>query len=88
MRPPSLPLPEEALTRGSSLPCASTGDATTIRNYITSYAAHPNQLQYGGKALLSTFAGENCRFGQSSLNAGWLYAIKSSGLPPVSATAI
>lgn len=49
-----------------SLPCAGTGDATAIRNYVNTYANHPNQLYYSNQFILSSFSGENCLFGQGS----------------------
>ncbi|THH14940.1 hypothetical protein EW146_g5466 [Bondarzewia mesenterica] len=55
----------------SILPCASPNDAATLRNYIATYAKHPNQLIYDGKVFASTFAGESCAFGQSSSAEGW-----------------
>ena len=55
----------------SSLPCSSSNDAATLRNYITTYATHPNQLIYDGRVLASTFAGESCTFGQASPAQGW-----------------
>ena len=54
-----------------SLPCASPSDAETLRNYITTYASHPNQLIYNGRVLASTFSGESCKFGQGSVQSGW-----------------
>ena len=51
--------------------CASPDDAGVLRNYITKYAQHPNQLKYNGRAFASTFAGESCTFGQGSVADGW-----------------
>lgn len=65
-----------------SIPCAGPGDATLLRNYVTTYQSHPNQLKYKGGILVSTFAGENCRFGAGNLNEGWRQALKT-GLPPI-----
>lgn len=61
----------------SELPCATTGDVTTIRNYINTYSDHPNQLWYNDQFILSTFSGENCLFGQGNFNDGWNYAIRN-----------
>ncbi|KAJ7694797.1 glycoside hydrolase family 71 protein [Mycena rosella] len=66
----------------SSLPCASLGDATTLRNFMEPYQNHPNQFMYNGKPFVSTFAGESCRFGAGSLNDGWNNALKS-GQPAI-----
>ncbi|KAJ7471197.1 glycoside hydrolase family 71 protein [Mycena galericulata] len=65
-----------------SLPCASLQDAPPLRNYIQTYRNHPNQFMYNGKPLVSTFAGESCRFGSGNLNDGWNNALKS-GQPPI-----
>lgn len=61
----------------SELPCATAGDVSTIRNYINAYAGHPNQLWYQDRLILSTFSGENCRFGQNNFNDGWNFAIRN-----------
>ncbi|TFK52554.1 glycoside hydrolase family 71 protein [Heliocybe sulcata] len=55
----------------SVLPCSSPDNAAALRNYITTYASHPNQLKYDGKVFASTFAGESCTFGQGSVAQGW-----------------
>ncbi|CAA7261571.1 unnamed protein product [Cyclocybe aegerita] len=55
----------------SSFPCDSPDDAQTLRNLVNSHASHPNQLQYNSKTFVSTFAGENCNFGQGSAAEGW-----------------
>ncbi|KAJ3486672.1 hypothetical protein NLI96_g4080 [Meripilus lineatus] len=53
------------------LPCGSASDAETLRNYVTEFASHPNQFRYEGRVFASTFAGENCQFGQGSTAQGW-----------------
>jgi glucan endo-1,3-alpha-glucosidase len=55
----------------SSLPCASPDDATNLRNLVSTYISHPNQLQYASRAFVSTFAGESCTFGQATVPDGW-----------------
>ncbi|KAG5642064.1 hypothetical protein DXG03_003641 [Asterophora parasitica] len=75
----------------SSLPCATVADAITLRNYLTAYRSHPHQLMYPtgsasgtSRLLVSTFAGEACRFGQGTLQAAWQYALRGdSRLPAV-----
>jgi glucan endo-1,3-alpha-glucosidase len=37
------------------------------------YANSSAQAVYKNKVLVSTFAGENCNFGQSTVTAGWAY---------------
>lgn len=55
----------------TALPCNTADDAAALRNYITTYAKHPNQFMYNGRVYASTFAGESCTFGQGSAVAGW-----------------
>ncbi|KAH9936318.1 glycoside hydrolase [Fomitopsis serialis] len=38
----------------------ASSDAATLRNYITSYATHPNQLLVNGQVFASTFSGSDC----------------------------
>ena len=64
------------------IPCSASSDAAPLQNYINTYSSHPNILRYSGKMLITTFAGESCKFGQASVDAGWTFAIKT-GLPPV-----
>lgn len=53
------------------LPCNTAADAAALRNYITTYASHPNQFKYEGRVFASSFAGDTCTFGQGSATAGW-----------------
>ncbi|OCH91847.1 glycoside hydrolase [Obba rivulosa] len=55
----------------SALPGSSADDAQTLRNYITIYASHPNQLKVDGRVFASTFSGESSTFGQDSVQDGW-----------------
>lgn len=55
----------------TSLPCTTADDASALRDYVTDYASHPNQLLWDGKVFVSTFSGESCTFGQASVAAGW-----------------
>ena len=55
----------------SVLPCTQASDAATLRNYITTYATHPNQLTVNGQVFASTFSGSDCTFGQGSAQQGW-----------------
>lgn len=65
----------------TSLPCASSGDANRIRAYLTRYAAHPSQLVVGGRAFVSTFAGQTCTFGMGvDVNTAWTRVVKSNGV--------
>ncbi|KAI0077540.1 glycoside hydrolase [Panus rudis PR-1116 ss-1] len=62
----------------SSFPCQNSSDGDILRTYITGYAEHPNQVQVDGKMLISTFIGDNCTFGASSSDEGWLNTVKSN----------
>ena len=42
-----------------------------LRDYITSYADHPNQLKYNGNLFTASFAGDNCTFGADFPADGW-----------------
>lgn len=65
-----------------SLPCSTRGDVEALRQYITMYAAHPNQLMYHGKVFVSTFSGQACHFGMGDSRAGWMSALtKNFGVP-------
>ncbi|KAK0201898.1 glycoside hydrolase family 71 protein [Desarmillaria ectypa] len=55
----------------TSLPCATADDAQSIRSWVQTYTTHSNQLIYDSRALVSTFSGESCTFGQSSVVEGW-----------------
>ncbi|KAI0754950.1 glycoside hydrolase [Daedaleopsis nitida] len=52
-------------------PCAAAGDADTIRSLTLQFAGRPNQLKVDGKAFVSTFAGQQCTFGQADAASGW-----------------
>ncbi|KAJ3553146.1 hypothetical protein NM688_g3772 [Phlebia brevispora] len=51
--------------------CSSSSDAATLRSWVSKYATHANQFLYNGHIFVSTFAGESCTFGQSSVAQGW-----------------
>jgi glucan endo-1,3-alpha-glucosidase len=67
----------------TSLSCTSALDATLLSTYINTYALHPNSLFYDGGQVVSTFSGEDCTFGQGSLNAAWTYAVKTGMINPI-----
>ena len=75
------PITESSLNR--VIPCGSRADAERIRKYITGYQSHPNQLKFDDRMVVSTFAGESCRFGTNSLNQGWSETLRSPDIPPV-----
>ncbi|KAM5535050.1 hypothetical protein V8D89_011278 [Ganoderma adspersum] len=55
----------------SSFPCKTADDAATIRSLTNTFASRTAQLQVGGKAFVSTFAGEACTFGAADAPSGW-----------------
>lgn len=55
----------------STFDCRSASRVGFFQNLINTYLPHPAAARYKNKALLSTFGGEWCNFGQSSVNAGW-----------------
>jgi Glycosyl hydrolase family 71 len=75
---------EVKVSSSRSLPCTSTDDANVIRQYVNTYANHPNQLFYRGQQVVSSFSGSDCTFGQSNINAAWNYAVKATAKKPVS----
>jgi glucan endo-1,3-alpha-glucosidase len=71
-----LPLPTRpgltlTLVVFSSLPCNSAENAQYLRKLVLAHVDHPNQLKYDNRAFVSTFAGENCQFGQGGVEDAW-----------------
>jgi glucan endo-1,3-alpha-glucosidase len=68
----------------TSLQCGSWNDAANLVNIVQRFAGQSAQAMHNSKALVSTFAGSDCHFGQGS-SAGWQSAfvdpLKSSGVP-------
>jgi len=58
----------------SSIPGESETDAEFLRQYLELVGHHPNQFSYQGRVVVSTFAGDQCTFGQASPAAGWRVA--------------
>jgi hypothetical protein len=65
----------------TALPCGSSSDAAALRGLLNTYNSHPAQLNYQGKPLVSTFDGENCKFGQDNVNDGWASAVRNNVSP-------
>lgn len=66
----------------TSLACASTSDGQyIIDNFITPFKSHPQRYLYNSKMFLSTFGGQDCKFGQASPAAGWQWLISKAGTP-------
>ena len=40
-------------------------------------------MKFNDRIVVSTFAGESCRFGTNDLNQGWSETLKSIDMPPV-----
>ncbi|KAH9856724.1 glycoside hydrolase family 71 protein [Lenzites betulinus] len=57
----------------SSMRASSREDAYLLKDYIAIVAKHPRQLLYDGKALVSTFAGQDSLFGHSTLHEAWQF---------------
>lgn len=55
----------------SSIPGESEADSEFLRQYLELVGHHPNQFLYHGRALVTTFAGDQCMFGQTSSAKGW-----------------
>ena len=70
----------------SVLPGDAPEDIGLLRDYLAATASHPHQLLYKGKALVSTFAGQDRLFGFSDLREACAF-IKDSlhEVAPVSA---
>ncbi|KAJ7150317.1 glycoside hydrolase [Mycena filopes] len=55
----------------SVLPCATADDGAALRARVKNFITNPNYLQVNGSPLVSTFAGEACKFGQDTVADGW-----------------
>lgn len=42
-----------------------------FRQYLATYLSHPAAAKFKGRSVVTTFSGESCTFGTSSVNAGW-----------------
>ncbi|TFK21952.1 glycoside hydrolase [Coprinopsis marcescibilis] len=59
----------------SSIPGNTASDIELIKSYYRPHATNPRMMTYPAtdKVIISTFAGENCTFGQGSMENGWAY---------------
>lgn len=55
----------------TAMDCSSTANLALLQTYVSTYRSHPAAAMYNGKPMLSTFAGQDCSFGQGSTNSGW-----------------
>ncbi|TFK24974.1 glycoside hydrolase [Coprinopsis marcescibilis] len=51
--------------------CESVEKGQITRQRVLQHIDHPNQLKIGGKAVVSTFGGRDCLFGQANHIDGW-----------------
>ncbi|TFK24976.1 glycoside hydrolase [Coprinopsis marcescibilis] len=51
--------------------CQTVAGGQAIRDRVTPFLGHPNQLNINGKAVISTFSGQQCTFGQGNVFNGW-----------------
>ncbi len=58
----------------SSIHGESEADTEFLRQYLELVGHHPNQFLYQGRVLVTTFAGDQCTFGQTSFVKGWSVA--------------
>ncbi|KAJ7449251.1 glycoside hydrolase family 71 protein [Mycena latifolia] len=59
----------------TAIPCSVPSDALRLQKY-RKFQGLPNYQRINSKPLVSTFAGQDCKFGNSSSNDGWYYAVK------------
>ncbi|KZT03908.1 glycoside hydrolase family 71 protein [Laetiporus sulphureus 93-53] len=55
----------------TSVPGSTEADVVLLCDYVSRFAAHPHQLLYHDKVLISTFAGENALFGRANIESAW-----------------
>lgn len=55
----------------TAMACGSLTDAATLVALVNTFARSSAQTLHNGKVLVSTFSGENCAFGRSSVADGW-----------------
>jgi glucan endo-1,3-alpha-glucosidase len=53
--------------------CSGEGDAQYLAGIVQRFAASSQQAKYQNKVLVTTFAGDQCRFGRGSALDGWNY---------------
>ncbi|KAF5355467.1 hypothetical protein D9758_006316 [Tetrapyrgos nigripes] len=57
----------------SSIPAKTESDIQLLAGYLEKFANSDKMLHISDKVVVSTFAGENSLFGQSSLDSAWLW---------------
>ena len=58
----------------SCTPCASRNDIGSLLRYIQPFLNHGNQYYRNGKLVISTFAGQESKFGDHTFEDGWTHA--------------
>ncbi|KAJ7694803.1 glycosyl hydrolase family 71-domain-containing protein [Mycena rosella] len=76
--PARVPLPSSNLVVAHFIVGNSYSDVFLLQKYISNFRDDPRYQRIGDEPLVSAFSGQDCKFGQSNSNAGWLYAIKRS----------
>ena len=54
-------------------PCASPDDVGRFLRYIQPFLNHANQYYRKGKLVISTFAGQDSKFGYHTFEHGWIH---------------
>ncbi|KAF9031405.1 hypothetical protein BDZ89DRAFT_1158945 [Hymenopellis radicata] len=57
------------------VPCSNAEDASLLRKYINVFSGRDSYMNYHDRPLVSTYAGQQCKFGQDSLNDAWMHAL-------------
>lgn len=53
--------------------CQSDGDANYLASLVSRFSSNPYQAFYKDRVLVTTFAGDACRFGRGTAKDGWGY---------------
>ncbi|KAJ3563808.1 hypothetical protein NP233_g8693 [Leucocoprinus birnbaumii] len=61
----------------STLPCAMASQGEALQDFVTEFHNHSNQFMYKGKMFVTTFGGEQCSYGQKTMDDGWWKILKS-----------
>lgn len=54
-------------------PCASKDDIGCLLRYVQPFLNHKNQYYREGKLVISTFAGQDSKFGHDTFERGWVH---------------
>ena len=56
-----------------NIPCGSRGDIGRLSRLIRPFLNHENQYYRDGKLVISTFAGQDSKFGHDRFEQGWAH---------------